>query len=404
MDPLLLLLILAVLVVILFDYTNGFHDASNVVATMISSGAMTPRCAVLLASLFEFLGPLLGGTAVANTLGKLVDMEYVQKEMGQEVFVVHAQTEAGQRSWRVRHIHTREEKVFRTEADLLAYLRAESVPGQAQRFGQRAFLLVILAAVLGAIFWNLLTWYLGLPSSSSHALVGGLVGATLAATRQWEAIRWGFHDFNLLHPHGVLGVLVALFVSPLLGFLLGAAVQKITRFLLRRASPRANDWLKRLQWLTSSALAFSHGTNDAQKSMGVITLLLFASGSLPRFEVPLWVQGVCASAITLGILSGGWRIMRTIGRGIFRLRPIHGFSSQLASAAVVLGHALIGGPVSTTHVVSSTVMGVGTAERKKAVRWNKVGDILAAWGLTLPAAALAGAGCYALLSPLTRYL
>lgn len=403
MDLFLLLVVLAILAVLLFDYTNGFHDVSNIVATMIASGAMTPRSALLLASLFEFLGPLLGGTAVASTIGTLVDTELVQREMGAEVFVVSSRIDAaGRRNWRVRSIHARQERWISSEEELLACLREGSSPERAQRFGQRLLLRILLAAVLGATSWNLLTWYFGLPSSSSHGLVGSLVGATLTATGRWEAIDWGVHEFNLFHPRGVVGVLAALLVSPLVGFLLGAVVQKTSRFLLRRASPRANRWLCRLQWGTASLLAFSHGTNDAQKSMGVITLLLLSSGYLSRFEVPFWVKFICSLALLLGVLSGGWRIMRTLGRSIFRLRPIHGFSSQLASAIVVLGQALLGGPVSTTHVVASTVMGVGTAERKKAVRWSKVGNILAAWVLTLPAAALMAALSYALLSPLSR--
>jgi len=403
MDLLTLGVILTIGVTLLFDYTNGFHDVSNIVATMISSGAMRPRSALLLASLFEFLGPLLGGTAVARTIGTLVDTERVWQEVGAEVFVVSSQIDAaGRRSWRVRSIRAHRERRVSSEEELLACLREGSSPDRARRFGQGLLLQVLLAAVLGATVWNLLTWYFGLPSSSSHGLVGGLVGATWTATRRWEAIDWGFHDFNLFHPHGVMGVLAALLVSPLLGFLLGAAVQKTTRFLLRRATPRANKWLSQLQWGTASLLAFSHGTNDAQKSMGIITLLLFSGGYLSRFEVPFWVKFVCSLALLLGVLSGGWRIMRTLGRGIFRLRPIHGFSSQLASAIVVLGQALVGGPISTTHVVASTVMGVGTAERKKAVRWSKVGNILTAWVLTAPAAALLAALSYALISPWSR--
>jgi len=398
------LVILTVALALLFDYTNGFHDTSTIVATMIASGAMSPRNAIVLAGVFHFLGPMLGGTAVANTIGKLVDLERLTQEMGRHVFEVQVrQDQAGQKSWRVQDQRTREIQTFANETDVVNFLASQPID-KAVRWGQRLILLITMAALLGATFWNLFTWYFGLPSSSSHALVGGLVGATLVATRNVGTIQWGSEDFNLLHPHGVIGVLVALVASPLIGFLLGFSVQRVALFALRWATPRANVWLSRWQWLSSGALAFSHGTNDAQISMGVITLVLVASGSLAEFQVPLWVKFACALAITLGTVSGGWRIMKTIGRGLFRLRPIHGFSSQFASAAVILGHALIGGPVSTTHVVSSTVMGVGSAERKKAVRWGKVKEILVTWVLTVPAAALAAALFYAGLSPLTRWL
>jgi PiT family inorganic phosphate transporter len=188
--------------------------------------------------------------------------------------------------------------------------------------------------------------------------------------------------------------------------LLGFGLQRLMGLVLRRARPRANVWLRRLQWVTSAALAFSHGTNDGQKSMGVITLVLGLAGyvNLTVFRVPLWVKLACAFAISFGVLSGGWRIMKTLGRGIFKLRPVHGFTSQFTSAGVILGHSLIGGPVSTTHVVTSTVMGIGTASRKKAVRWGKVREIGLAWLLTVPASAIAGAVWFFVFSPLARLL
>ena len=350
MEPPIVMLVIAVLLTFAFDYTNGFHDVSNIVATMIASGALQPRQAVLIAGIFEFLGPVLGGTAVANTMGKLLDLESVAHYTG----------------------------------------------------GESAVVTIAMVAVLGAILWNLITWYFGLPSSSSHALIGGLVGATLMATRHAGSLKWGWHGFNLLHPHGVLGVMVALVASPLVGFVAGYVVQKSAMFVLLWATPRANTTLKRLQWITAAALAFSHGANDAQKSMGVITMVLLSGGVLTTFQVPLWVKTGCAIMITLGALSGGWRIMKTIGSGIFRLRPVHGFSSQFASAAVILGHALIGGPVSTTHVVSSTVMGVGTATRKRAVRWSKVREILVTWCITVPSTAAVAALLYLVVRPLVR--
>ena len=332
METILILAVVAIVLALIFDFTNGFHDASNLVATMLASRAMPPPRAVILASTFEFLGPILGGTAVANTVGKILN------EDGTGILVP-----------------------------------------------------VVLAAIIAAIAWNLFTWYFGIPSSSSHALIGGLVGAALVATRSTTSVHWGFHGFDPLHPSGVFGVAMALMISPFLGFIAGFVLQKITAFALRGATPRANTGLKRLQWVTASILAFSHGTNDAQKTMGIITLLLVSGGWITTFEVPLWVKGSAALMIALGALSGGWRIMRTIGRGIFKVRPIHGFSSQAASAAVILGNALTGGPVSTTHVVSSTVMGVGTASKVRAVKWGRVGDIVLTWLITIPASMLLAA-------------
>jgi PiT family inorganic phosphate transporter len=241
-----------------------------------------------------------------------------------------------------------------------------------------------MAAVIAAILWNLLTWFFGLPSSSSHAIIGGLVGASLMATQSLASVNWGVHGFSLLHPAGVLGVALVLLISPIQGFIAGLLFQRLVARSLRRARPSANVVLKRLQWVTAAALAFSHGTNDAQKTMGIITLLLVSGGWLSSFEIPFWVKLSAALMLAAGALSGGWRIMRTIGRGIFRVRPIHGFSSQAASAAIILGNALAGGPVSTTHVVSSTVMGVGTEAKAKAVRWSKVREILMTWLITIP--------------------
>ncbi|HIE52787.1 MAG TPA: inorganic phosphate transporter [Armatimonadetes bacterium] len=402
MDILFLLTVAAIIVVLVFDYTNGFHDVSNIVATMIASGAMSARRALLLAAIFEFLGPLLGGTAVADTVGKLVNTDYVVREMGRTAFTVKAsEDEQGRLQWRVQVLRTGEVRLFDREEDLLTFLRQNAnQPGF--RYGRQVLLVLTLAAVLAAILWNLITWYLGIPSSSSHALVGGLLGATLIATRHSSAIHWGLADFTPGHAQGVIGVVLALFLSPLLGLLVGYFLQRLVAFMLRWATPQANIWLRRLQWFTASALAFSHGTNDAQKSMGVIALVLLSSGYLSEFHVPLWVKAVCALTLALGAMSGGWRIMKTVGRGIFRLRPVHGFCSQFASAAVIFGHALLGGPVSTTHVVSSTVAGVGAAERREAVRWGKMHEILVAWLLTLPAAAGAGAVFYLFLSPLAR--
>jgi len=316
-------LVMLIAVALLFDFLNGFHDSSNIVATMISSRAMSPIKALFLASIFHFVGPFFFGVAVATTIGHdLVD------------------------------------------------------PGAIT-------LSVILAALMAAIVWNLITWFFGLPSSSSHALVGGLVGAVGMA-----------YGLDTIRIHGLIKVVTSLLISPPLGFLVGFIIMKITLFLARGASPRINWVFKRLQIPTSIALALSHGTNDAQKTMGIITMTLVTAGQLSEFHVPLWVIASCAAAISLGTAAGGWRIIKTLGARIYRIRPIHGFTAQAASAAVILGAAMLGGPVSTTHVVSSAIMGVGSAERFSRVRWGVVGNILAAWVFTIPAAALLAALLY----------
>jgi PiT family inorganic phosphate transporter len=329
MDPVPALAIGAIALALVFNYTNGFHDASNLAATIITSRAMTPRQAVVLVGTFEFIGPVVGGTAVASTVGSILRQ---------------------------------------TEGPVL-------VP-------------IALAAIAAAILWNLLTWYYGIPSSSSHALIGGLVGAALLATRSTGSVYWGLGDFRVFHPVGVFGIAMTLLISPILGFIAGWMLQRLVSLSLRGRSPRANTALRRGQWFTAAALAFSHGTNDAQKTMGMIALLLLSGGWMETFHVPFWVKLSAALALSLGALSGGWRIMRTVGRGIFRVRPVHGFSSQTASAGVILGTALVGGPVSTTHVVSSAIAGVGSASKLKAVRWRKVKEIVLTWLITIPVSML----------------
>ncbi len=328
-----MLAIAAIAIVLVFDYTNGFHDASNIVATVIASRAMTPIQAVILIAIFEFLGPLLGGTAVANTIGKFIDVS--------------------------------------------------ALAGVAS-------LGIILAGVIGAIAWNLGTWRFGIPSSSSHALVGGLIGPVVVSAGPSYVV-WGFGEL-VLHGHvtGVTKVLLALILSPIIGFWVGFALHRFTGALLRGARPSLNRYLRRSQIATSAWLAFSHGTNDAQKSMGIITLVLVTGGLIDSFEVPLWTIIACAAAITLGILSGGWRIVRTVGFGIYKVRPLHALNAQVTAAGVIFGAALVGGPVSTTHVVSSSIMGIGASERPKSVRWAKAKAILSTWVITIPGAATIG--------------
>jgi PiT family inorganic phosphate transporter len=329
-EPLLVLAIVTIAFVVFFDFTNGFHDASNMISTLVASRAISPAQSVLLVGGFTLLGPILGGTAVADTIGSFVSI-----------------------------------------ADLPV----------ANALG------VILCGLLGAISWNLLTWWLGLPSSSSHALVGGLTAA-VAVGYGADHVVWGFKEALAGRPTGIAKVLAALLLSPLLGFIVAYGLHGFVRLLLRAATPAVNRPLRRGQWLTASALAFSHGTNDAQKGMGVITLVLVLTGQLESFAVPLWVMALSATALTLGTTLGGWRIVRTVGFGLFKLRPLHGFDVQLASSMVIFGASLVGGPVSTTHVVSTSIMGVGAQERPRAVRWQRAREIVLAWLLTLPGAGM----------------
>jgi len=340
MDILFLLALATVVVVLLFDYTNGFHDAANIVATVIASRAMTPVQAVIVVGIFEFLGPLLGGTAVANTIGKFVTLDGV--------------------------------------VPLLS-------------------LSILLCGLIGAIVWNLATWYFGIPSSSSHALVGGLIGAIVVSVGA-DHVVWGFHELASGHLTGIVKVLAALVLSPLIGFWAGYFVHRLMNALLRSATIAANSRLRFAQFFTAAGLAFSHGANDAQKSMGILTLVLLLGGFIPSFEVPFWVMLACACAITLGILSGGWRIVRTLGFAIYRVRPIHALDSQLTSALVIMSASLAGAPVSTTHVVASSIMGIGASERPRAVRWSKAKDIATTWVITIPGAALVAIQAYALLN------
>lgn len=242
---------------------------------------------------------------------------------------------------------------------------------------------MIIAALLAAVTWNLLTWWLGLPSSSSHALIGGLTGAVVTGAG-WQAIKLA----------GIEKVLIVLFTSPIIGFTVGYLVTKIVFLLASGATPKINILFKRFQIVTAISLALSHGTNDAQKTMGIITLALVTTGILDKFEVPLWVIIACAGMIATGTALGGWRLIRTLGSKFFKIKPVDGFCTQLSSAAVILGASLIGGPVSTTQVVSTAIMGVGSAERLSKVRWGVAGDIATAWLLTIPSTGLVAAGIH----------
>lgn len=323
MTPLLISVIVFALV---FDFLNGIHDSSNIVATMISSRALSPRAALSMTALAEFSGPFIFGVAVANTIGN-------------EVVIANAIS-----------------------------------------------IQVLLAALISAIFWNLLTWYLGFPSSSSHAMIGGFIGAVVMGA-SWQAIKLS----------GLWKILIALFTSPLIGFIIGFIILRTAYILAWDATPRINSFFKRGQIVTALALALSHGANDAQKTMGIITLALVISGQLTHFAVPSWVILLCAGMIALGTALGGWKLIRTLGGKFYKIRPVDGLAAQLTSAVVILGASLVGGPVSTTQVVSSGIMGVGAAERMNKVRWGVAQEIATAWLLTIPATALVAAGMYWLL-------
>jgi PiT family inorganic phosphate transporter len=252
-------------------------------------------------------------------------------------------------------------------------------------------LVIIISALISAIFWNLLTWYLALPSSSSHALIGGIIGAVVIG-----------NGWNVIQLAGIEKVLIALFTSPIIGFVIGYLLIKLVTLLCWNVSPKVNGFFKRSQIFTAIALALSHGTNDAQKSMGIITLGLVTEGYLTKFIVPFWVIVLCASMISLGTSIGGWRLIKTLGSKFYKIRPIDGFSVQLSSALVILGASLFGGPVSTTQVVSTAIMGVGAAERINKVRWGVAGEIAIAWFLTIPATGFFAAGVFWVISNLIR--
>ena len=319
--------IIVIILALGFDFLNGIHESINIVATMISSRALSPRTALTMTAAAEFTGPFIFGVAVANTIG-------------------HEIVEA-------------------TTINIY----------------------VLMAALLSAIFWNLLTWYLGFPSSSSHALIGGFIGAVSIAA-----------GIGAIKIEGIQKVLIALFTSPIIGLLAGYIILRIILLFSWNASPKINAFYKRSQIVTSLALGLSHGTNDAQKTMGIITLALVTGGYLETFAVPVWVIFACSIMIALGTSLGGWKLIRTLGSKFYKIRPIDGFASQMASAIVILGASLVGGPVSTTQVVSTAIMGVGAAERVNKVRWNVAYEIATAWLMTIPATALLAAGLYWLIN------
>ena len=325
MDASLLALIVIVVVALVFDYTNGFHDAANAIAVAVSTKALTPRTALALAAVMNLIGAVIS-TKVAATVGSGI-------------------------------------------------IDPPTGPGGLQ---------VVFAALIGAITWNLITWYFGLPSSSSHALIGGLVGAALAAS---ESVQWS----------GILDkVVIPMVLSPLIGFGLGYLFMLAILWTFRRRNAHKTErGFRHAQILSSASMAFGHGTQDAQKTMGIITLALVTAGEIDSFDVPLWVIVASALAISLGTYSGGFRIIRTLGRRVIQLTPAGGFAAQTVASGVMIATATVFAvPVSTTHITTTSIMGVGSTRRLSAVRWGIAGNIVLAWIVTLPAAGAVAAVAY----------
>lgn len=351
MNLAIILLTLVMIVAFLFEYVNGFHDSANAISTVVSTKALSPRHAIIYAATLDFTGAFFG-THVAHTIG----------------------------------------------AGIVSH---ESVTQ-----------LVILCALLGAVVWNLLTWYLGLPSSSSHALIGGLLGAALAHAyshldKSYDLIL-RMPSFTLEHPalqvingHNVVyKVLIPMVCSPILGFTVGFLVILVLLKIFHKMRPELmNKLFRKLQLFSSGLLAFSHGSNDAQKTMGIITLALMTAGMIQNktFEIPIWVICACAMTLSLGTMTGGWKIIRTMSSKVIKMKPIHGFSVETASASIILTASHFGFPVSTTHIISTAIMGVGSMVKVSAVKWGIVKNIVVAWICTIPITMILSASFYFLL-------
>lgn len=326
------LLIVVVFFALAFDYINGFHDTANAIATSVSTRALTPKRAIVIAAILNFAGALVS-TGVAQTIAKdIVNPDFVTQEL-------------------------------------------------------------VIAALIGAIFWNLATWYFGIPSSSSHAIIGGMIGAAVSKV-----------GFGVLQVQGIMKIVAALLVSPIIGIILGFIIMKTLYFIFGKVAPsKVNQGFRKMQVLSAGLLAFNHGSNDAQKSMGIITMALIASGlqDPANLNPALWVKFACAMAMALGTAAGGWKIIRTMGGKIFKLEPINGFAADLTSSIVIWTATAFPGlhlPVSTTHVVSGSIMGVGSAKRISAVRWGVAQQMLVAWVVTIPTSALTSFLVYKLVT------
>ncbi|ACS99555.1 MULTISPECIES: inorganic phosphate transporter [unclassified Paenibacillus] len=308
-----------------FDFINGFHDTANAIATTVSTRALKPRVAIIMAACMNFIGAVTF-TGVAKKIGSGVA----------------------------------------NPADLSNGVE------------------IVIAALISAIAWNLLTWWFGIPSSSSHALIGSLAGAVASGA-----------GFDAINAHGFIDIVKALIFSPLIAFSAGFIIMWILKLIFARTSPhQVNKGFRFGQILTAAFQSFSHGTNDAQKAMGIITFALVAGGIQDHFEVPLWVKMSAALAMALGTSIGGWKIIKTMGTKIFKIEPINGFAADVGSAGVILSATMLELPVSTTHVITSSILGVGSAKRFSSVRWSLAGKIVIAWFITIPITALFAAGVY----------
>jgi PiT family inorganic phosphate transporter len=326
MDSNLAFIVVIILIALVFDFTNGMHDAANSISTIVSTRVLTPKQAVLWAAFFNFIAFLIFGTGVAQTIGKgMIDINIATPS-------------------------------------------------------------VILAGLIGAIAWNLITWWLGLPSSSSHALIGGYAGAAI--------VKGGL---GVIIASGWTKTLIFIVVAPLIGLALGFLLKVATTWLVYKQTPAdINRWSRRLQLFSAAAFSLGHGSNDAQKTMGIITSLLFAGGLIPSFHVPLWVVLSAHAAIAIGTITGGWRIVKTMGQKITKLRPIDGFCAETAAASSIFLSTHLGIPVSTTHVITGAISGVGAVNRLSAVRWGVTLRIVWAWVFTIPASGLIAALVYSI--------
>jgi len=332
MDFTTIVLIIIILLAVIFEYINGFHDSANAVATVVSTKALTPRRAIIYAAVLNLGGALLG-THVAKTIGGgIVDTGSVTQT-------------------------------------------------------------VIACALIGAIIWNLFTWYYGIPSSSSHALIGGLMGAAMMHS-----------GYKVVKIGGVVEkVLIPMVTSPVLGIFVGFTIMLLFLWIFLKSNPEiVNRNFKKLQLISSGFLALSHGSNDAQKTMGIITLLLLSSGKITEMEVPLWVILLCALTMAFGTMAGGWKIIKTMGSKIIKVKPIHGFAAEVSSASIILTASHFGIPVSTTHIISTSIMGVGSTMRASAVRWGIVGNIVTAWIVTIPACMFMSALSYIIVTKIAH--
>ena len=324
------LIFVVVILALSFDFINGFHDTANAIATCVSTRAIRPGVAIIGTAILNFIGAMIS-TGVAKTIGGDIVMS----------------------------------------PDLINEM-------------------VIISGLVGAIIWNLLTWWFGMPSSSSHALIGGMIGAIIISAGTAALNDWG-----------IIKIVLSLILSPITAIVVGFLIMKIIFFICHSYKPaRVNLTANRLQILSAALMAFSHGSNDAQKSMGIITLALVSGGVIETLEVPTVVKLLCAAAMALGTSVGGWKIIRTVGGKIFKMHPIHGFAADLNSAVVILSATLLHLPVSTTHVVSGSIMGVGSAQRFKAVHWDVARSMVTAWVMTIPCTAVMGAISYLIATSL----